>query len=179
MEDIIRIDSSIRLTSFVPEDKPCLLWYLNDREIYNNTLRIPHPYTAVDADEWLSFTRACRNQYGIETQWAIRHDHDGLIGGIGRFVHSGLHGHVDEIGYWLAAPYRGRGLMTTVVAAVCAWLFDATPLVRIEAKVFPHNPASVRVLEKAGFEREGYARKLHLKDGVLLDSILLARIKVG
>ena len=50
-------------------------------------------------------------------------------------------------------------------------------LVRIEAKVHSYNPASERVLKKAGFEREGFARKHTIKNGELIDVILMARIR--
>lgn len=177
METFLSINSEIALTPFQPEDKTALVRYLNDPELYRNTLKVPNPYTEADAVEWLEFVRDTREKFGVETQWAIRNRTGDLIGGIGRFVHNGLEGHADEIGYWLAAPYRGQGIMSDVVDRLCDWLLEHTPLVRIEAKVFPHNPASARVLEKAGFEREGYARKLQQKNGVFLDAILLARIK--
>ncbi len=104
--------------------------------------------------------------------------HVGLIGGIGAFMKTGLDGHLDEIGYWLAEPFRGQGIMTEVVRRYTQWLFDSRPaLVRIEAGVFAHNPASAKVLEKAGFAREGYARQLHVKNGVYIDAVLMAKFR--
>lgn len=161
-----------------PEDREGLIRYLNDPEIYRNTLRVPYPYTAQDADEWLVHTHERTAQLGRTANWAIRHREAGYIGGVSCFFKTGVEGHCDEIGYALAAPWRGQGLMTEVVTAFSAWLFDTRPaLARLEANVFPHNPASVRVLEKAGYEREGYLRCLHLKEGELLDAIVMAKIR--
>lgn len=176
LEKII-VNDQLSLGWFQNFDKEAILRYLNDLELYRNTLRIPHPYTEKDADEWLVFVREAREKWGQEVNWAIRHREAGLVGGIGRFMSTGEAGHADEIGYWLAAPFRGRGWMTEVVQGYVDWLFAHTPLVRVTANVFPHNPASARVLEKAGFAREGFARKLHVKNGQYMDAIQLARIK--
>ncbi len=173
----ITVNAEIALTPFQPEDKPTLVQYLNDPVLYQNTLTVPSPYTAHDADDWLSRVEARRLDFGMETDWVIRRHAFELMGGIGRFVKSGVEGHSDEIGYWLAAPFRGQGIMSAVVVAYCNWLFENTPLVRIEANAFPFNPASIRVLEKSGFDKEGYARKKHCKNGQFIDSVLMAKIK--
>lgn len=177
MEEKIIINDLIALTEFRPDDKSNLVLYLNDPLIYRNTLTIPSPYLEADADKWLEMTRANREKYGRLTNWAIRHREAGLIGGIGRMVLSGIEGHRDEIGYWLAAPFRGKGIMTEVVGKLSIYLFSSSPLVRIEAHVYEYNPASARLLEKTGFQREGLCRKFALKDGQFFDAVLLAKIK--
>ena len=70
---------------------------------------------------------------------------------------------------------RLDGAPTDAARVMCEWLFETRPaLVRIEAKVHYYNPASVRVLEKVGFEQEGFARKHTIKNGALIDVILMA-----
>ncbi len=178
MEEKIRINDHLALIPFEPGDKPNLIRYLNDPVIYQNTATIPFPYTASDADAWLTLVQEIREKYGFTCNWAIRHAEQGMIGSIGFFMKSGAAGHFDEIGYWLAEPFRGQGIMTYAVDALCVWLFEKRPaLVRIEAKVYSYNPASARVLEKAGFEREGYLRKAVLKNGALIDAIMMARLR--
>ena len=178
MKEKIRIDEYLSLTPFEPGDKPNLLRYLNDPVIYQNTQRIPFPYTETDADDWFNFVREIHDKYGFTCNWAIRHAEQGMMGSIGFFMKSGAEGHFDEIGYWLAEPFRGQGIMTDAVNALCIWLLENRPnLVRIEAKVHSYNPTSARVLEKAGFEREGILRKAALKHGALIDIILMARIR--
>lgn len=178
MTENIRVNETLSLTPFEAGDKPSLLRYLNDPVVYRNTLRVPYPYTDIAADEWLVHVRERREQIGREANWAIRHSEHGLIGGIGCFWKTGLEGHSDEIGYWLAKPWRGQGIMGSVVAVFSRWLFDTRPaLVRLEAYVFAHNSASERVLEKAGYTKEGYLRKLHVKDGAYLDASVWAMIR--
>ena len=67
--------------------------------------------------------------------------------------------------------------MTEVVTAVSDFCFDNIPLRRISAEVFANNPASARVLEKAGFSFEGRLKNNVIKDGEILDSLLYARTK--
>src|SRR5690606_12348842 len=86
-------------------------------------------------------------------------------------------GHKAEIGYWLAKPWWGRGIMTAVVGKACEYAFSRWQLVRITAHVFESNIASARVLEKNGFEFERLLRKHHLKDGRFLDSRLFALVR--
>jgi RimJ/RimL family protein N-acetyltransferase len=178
MAEFIYLHERISLTPITQDDIPTLVRYLNDPVLYRNTLRIPAPYTEKDAIEWLNLVQALQEEHGTRPNWAIRNQEHGLIGSIGCFLHTGLEGHRDEIGYWLAEPFRGKGIMTTVVQGYCRWLFEHRPaLVRLEAKVFSFNPASARLLEKAGFEREGFARKLSIKNGELIDVILMARFR--
>lgn len=176
MHPNININDQIVLTPFQPEDKSKLMLYLNDPVIFQNTSNIPENYSGQDAEDWLAKVAQKRQETGIESSWAIRHQTDGLIGSIGRVLKSGVGGHCDEIGYWLGAPFRGRGIMSTVVQVFSEHLFSTTTLVRLEAVAFSQNPASIRVLEKAGFEKEGYARKKFLKNGLYLDAVLLARV---
>ncbi|MBC7775920.1 MAG: GNAT family N-acetyltransferase [Phycisphaerae bacterium] len=178
MEEKIHIREHIALTLLEPGDKPNLVRYLNDPVLYRNTLRIPSPYTEADAEKWVNDMREAYEKQGFMSNWSIRHAEHGVIGGIGSFLLMGVEGHLDEIGYWMAEPFRGQGIMTNVVQVLCEWLFENRPaLVRIEAKVHSYNPTSVRVLEKAGFEREGYMRKAALKNGELFDLILMARLR--
>lgn len=180
MEEKIQISVPLCLTPSEPGDKHNLVQYLNDPVVYKNTLRIPFPYTEADAVQWLKQARESREEHGRTHKWSLRHTEFGLIGGIGAFLQTGVEGHLDEIGYWLGAPFRGQGIMTEVVRVYTDWLFETRPaLARIEAKVHVDNPASARVLEKAGFEREGIARKHSIKNGELLDVILYAKIRPG
>jgi ribosomal-protein-alanine N-acetyltransferase len=77
----------------------------------------------------------------------------------------------------LGEEFWGRGIMTEVVTAVTDFCFDNFPLRRISAEVFANNPASARVLEKAGFTFEGRLKDNVVKDGQVLHSLLYARTK--
>jgi RimJ/RimL family protein N-acetyltransferase len=79
-----------------------------------------------------------------------------------------------EIGYWLGRPFWGRGIATEAVRAATLYAFDQLGMHRVFAVPFGRNPASTRVLEKAGYVREGILRRSAVKDGKLIDQILYA-----
>lgn len=79
-----------------------------------------------------------------------------------------------SLGYWMGERFAGRGLMTAAVKAVIPFVFDTLRLHRLEAACLPHNAASIRLLEKAGFTREGYARRYLNIDGRWQDHLLFA-----
>ncbi|MCZ8186727.1 MAG: GNAT family protein [Beijerinckiaceae bacterium] len=81
------------------------------------------------------------------------------------------------LGYWMGAPHAGKGHMTEAVKALTRHAFLRLGLERIEAACLPDNAASVRVLEKAGFRREGYARGYLSIAGARRDHVLFARLK--
>ena len=70
------------------------------------------------------------------------------------------------LGYWIGAPHVQQGYMTAAVRALMPVTFDVLRLHRLEAACIPTNLASIRLLEKTGFRREGYARVLsvHQRD---------------
>ena len=112
------------------------------------------------------------------THFALRAPSGYLIGAIG-FV-GALSPDADsaEFGYWLAQSYRGRGLMPRVICTFSDYAFQQLRLHRLFATPFASNLASQRVLEKAGFKREGLLKHHHLKQGVYLDAILYGRTKL-
>ncbi len=170
----IPVTDQISLTEFRPSDKSICVERINDRDIYDRTLRIPHPYTEAHFDQWLGIVAEATERHSEPVHFAIR-EGESLIGSIG---FDGLtKGHKAEIGDWLAKPWWGRGIMTAVVGAACEYAISRWQLVRITAHVFESNLASARVLEKNGFEFEGLLRKHHLKDGRFLDSRLFALVR--
>jgi ribosomal-protein-alanine N-acetyltransferase len=99
---------------------------------------------------------------------------DGLLGGL---TLSNIRRGVTQaaaIGYWLGAPCAGRGFMTEAVLAVLPHAFDVLRLHRIEAAAQPDNIASVRLLERCGFAREGLARRYLKINGAWQDHLLFA-----
>lgn len=81
------------------------------------------------------------------------------------------------LGYWMGAPHAGKGLMSRAVPALCGHAFALLGLERIEAACLPENEASIRVLEKAGFRREGFARGYLSIAGARRDHLLFALLK--
>ena len=173
----ISITERIHLSEILPSDQAACIEHFKEKEIYDLTLRIPYPYTEADFQAWLEIVEKATMQQGQPVHWAIRDEKEFLIGGCG---FAGLQigkSHRAEIGYWLARPYWGQGIMTAIVRRLCEFAFAELGLVKIEAHVFAGNAASAKVLEKCGFQQEGYLRKHHLKDGKYLDARLFALVK--
>jgi len=173
----ILVSEQVRLTEFRPSDKPALVEYLREKEIYDRTLRIPYPYTEKDAEEWFGIVAKTTQQQGRHVHFAIRNIEDFLIGGCGFDGFQVGKSHRAEIGYWLGKPFWGQGIMPVVVQRLCQVAFEEFGLVKITAHVFATNPASARVMKKCGFELEGYLKKHYLKDGRYLDVRLFGLLR--
>jgi ribosomal-protein-alanine N-acetyltransferase len=81
------------------------------------------------------------------------------------------------LGYWMGAPYAGKGFMSAGVRAVLGFAFDSLGLNRVEAACLPTNNPSIALLEKVGFTREGYARKYLCIDGRWQDHLLYGIVR--
>ena len=82
-----------------------------------------------------------------------------------------------NLGYWMGAAYSRQGYMTAAVRLVLPFAFETLRLHRVEAACIPANTASIRLLEKTGFRREGFAREYLCIDGAWQDHLLYARLK--
>ena len=80
------------------------------------------------------------------------------------------------IGYWVGAPYARHGYMTAAVRALIPFLFWHTAAASAGGRLHPGNNASIGLLEKTGFKREGYARGYLCINGVWQDHLLYARL---
>jgi len=78
------------------------------------------------------------------------------------------------IGYWMGQEHAGKGYMSRALRAALAHCFGPLRLHRVEAACVPENLASLRVLERCGFQREGYARAYLRIDGAWRDHLLFA-----
>ena len=83
------------------------------------------------------------------------------------------------VGYWIGRPFAGRGLATAAVRVLIGFAFKELNLHRVEAACVPHNTASRRVLEKAGFEHEGRARAYLKINGAWADHLLFGCVNDG
>ena len=154
------------------DDVPSLAKHANNRRV-SITLRdrFPYPYRLNDAQDFIE--RAIIGQ--PEKNFCIEVDHS-AVGGIGFRPGEDVHRHTAEFGYWLAEEFWSKGIMTEAVTAFVDYCFQNFSLSRIFASAYANNPASVRVLEKAGFIFEGRLRNNVIKDGKILDSLLYAKI---
>ncbi len=170
----LRIDiAEWHIRNYAVRDVAALVKYANNRKVSINLRdRFPYPYKRAHAAAWIQHVKAQKPQ----TNFAIASDGE-LIGGIGLELQGDVHRLSAEIGYWLGEPYWGKGIATRAVRALTEYGFANYPLVRIFAGVFEWNPASARVLEKAGYVFEGRLRKSAIKDGKIIDQVLYAIVR--
>lgn len=158
---------------FMPEDAASLAKYANNRNIWVCVRdQFPHPYSQENALEFIKMVNSNRpaNVFAI----AIGGE---AVGGIGVHPQEDVYRYSAELGYWLGEPFWGKGLMTDIVKGVVAEAFRRFNIWRIYAGVFSSNPASMRVLEKAGFQKEGVRRAATFKDGKVLDEVMYGLLK--
>jgi len=131
--------------------------------------RFPFPY---EMDHARTFLGWIANQPS-PTVWAIEVNGE-AVGGIGIELHTDVERVSAEIGYWLGESMWGRGIATEALTAVTAEAFKRFEITRLYAVPFADHAASVRVLEKAGYVREGHLRRSAIKDGKVRDQLLFA-----
>jgi [ribosomal protein S5]-alanine N-acetyltransferase len=150
-------------------DEVSLVRHANNYEVWRRLRdRFPHPYTQADADQWIAFaTQETQTQFAIEV-------YGEAAGGIGLELGSDINRRSAEIGYWLGEAFWGKGITTAAVRALTSYGFKAFNLTRIFAVPFANSSASIRVLEKCGYIREGIMRRSAIKEGVVLDQVLYA-----
>lgn len=155
-----------------PEDAPVLASLVNNRAIWRNVRDLlPHPYTLADAEAFLA-----KQTDDPPVNFAILHEGD-VAGGIGLTLGTDVYRRSAEIGYWVAQSHWGKGLATTAVRAVTAYAFTTFDLLRIQAGVYAWNPASRRVLEKAGYRLECVRQHGIFKDGQVTDEFVLVTFR--
>lgn len=162
--------SAGRIRSWRPGDEESLVREADNRNIWLTVRdRFPHPYTRAHADAWIARATSDRP----ETHFAI--DLGGeAVGGIGLELQEDVARYSAELGYWLGETYWGRGIMTAAVSRFTEYAFHTFDLCRVYALVFETNPASRRVLERAGYTLEGRLRRAVYKNGRFLDQYLYA-----
>jgi len=107
----------------------------------------------------------------------FKRDDNALVGGVTiANVRRGV-AQAAAIGYWIGAPFARQGYMSDAVQALAPHAFDHLRLHRLEAACIPTNAASVALLEKSGFRREGYAREYLCINGAWADHFLYARLR--
>jgi len=154
------------------EDAVSLPFHANNRKVWIN-LRdgFPHPYTVEDARRFIAAAMA----QSPETRFAIAVGGE-AVGGIGFLLHADVERVSAEIGYWLGETFWGRGIATEAVRAVTAHAIRAHALTRVYAVPYEWNPASFRVLEKAGYVLEGTMQRSAIKDGHVIHQRLYAYV---
>ncbi len=162
-----------QLREWRTSDAEAIVLHANNRKIWRNLRdRFPHPYELEDARQWIEIASSELPQ----VNFAITVN-DEAVGGIGLILGGDVYFRTAEIGYWLGEKHWGNGIISEAVQAISEYGFDRFKLLRIWAEVFEWNPASMRVLEKCGFVREGILHKAAVKDGVVIDAVRYALVR--
>ena len=152
--DLITTDR-LRLRPLQPADAGRIAELADDAGLARMTAALPHPYTLADARAFLEMQR---DPLSPERNFAIDLHGEGLVGVIG--FRPGAAAPWPELGYWLGRPYWGAGLATEAASGALLWVARGWGKRAVTAGHFADNPASGRVLEKAGFlytgDREPY-----------------------
>jgi RimJ/RimL family protein N-acetyltransferase len=156
------------------EDAPAVLAACQDPEIVR-WVTIPQPYLRADADAFIDGGMAMWRD-GTGAAFAIVDaEADRLLGAITRF---GPDGHQATFGCWLVPEARGRGVGARSLRLLADWTFATTSALRLDAFIMVGNTASERMVENAGFRREGVLRAWDVHhDGVPVDCVVYSRLR--
>jgi len=169
----------VTLRPWHADDAESIVRRINDPEVALFLDQVPQPYRTGDAHEYLAMS-AEGWRTGAQSNFAILVEGvDGPAGSIG-IRWDQLEEGSAEVGYWVAAEARGRGVATAAVGLVARWAFEAAPqLHRLELRAAVENAASNRVAEKAGFTREGVLRsqRLNARQGRRVDFVMWSLLR--
>ncbi|HDL01204.1 MAG TPA: N-acetyltransferase [candidate division Zixibacteria bacterium] len=157
------------------DDADSITKYCAEKEISKYTI-IPHPYTLQNAIDFINMCIDDRKSmaslhYGIEHKETKE-----IIGMIDVNSINKTHRR-GELGYWLAKPFWGKGIMLEAINLLTDYCFQKMQLERIYAHVQPDNIGSWKLLEKARFEREGLLKKFLCIKGTMRDRFIYARLR--
>ena len=171
-ETILRFDEVI-LRPWQSSDGPALVEACQDPEIAR-WVDIPQPYLPADADALIESSLTMW-RLGTGAAFAIVAAATGrLLGAVTRF---GPNGHQATLGLWLVREARGRGVGTRALRLVTDWTFSTTSVVRVDCFIEVGNEPSMRMVERAGFQREGVLRAWDMRrNGVAVDCVVFSRL---
>lgn len=149
------ITERLLLRPFLLSDATAVQRLAGNREVADTTLSIPHPYLDGMAEAWIASHQGAWTRHECAT-FAITEAEAGLVGAISLRIE--LPQRRAELGYWIGRPYWDRGFATEAARAMLDFGLHRLSLHRIYAFHFVRNPASGRVMEKAGMQHEGTLR---------------------
>ena len=150
-------DGIVSLRPWTLDDVPAITAACDDVEIARWIHQLPSPYRESDAREYVLSTEVAWHDRLGAFFAVVDCSSGGVVGSIAVHVLDRELGSL-EVGYWTAAPARGRGLTTRALRVLSAWALREAGAERVQLRADVRNTASLRVAEKAGFTREGILR---------------------
>lgn len=158
------------LRPFTIQDLDSLVKFANNFNIAKNLMDIfPHPYSIDDGKFFIDMAtkNSLPNILAIEVNGEA-------AGAIGLHPQNDVYRKNAELGYWLAEPYWGKGIITRAIIQMVDYGFKNWDITRIYARPFGYNIASQKALEKAGFVLEAKLEKTIFKNGEFHDELIYA-----
>lgn len=140
--------SNLTLRPFCMSDVERVQNLVNDERIADVTAHIPHPYSVDDAIDWISKHETLWNKRELAV-FAIERNSDNIL--VGAISLMELNKPTAELGYWIGVGYWGKGYATEAAQLIVRFGLEELQLKRIFAHHLSRNPASGKVLTKAGF----------------------------
>ncbi len=166
-------DKNILLRSLKDDDAEELAQLANNKKLWDNVRDIlPHPYTIDDAVFFINLNKNKSPQFNF----AIEYDGN-FCGMIGLVPQQDVYRRTAEIGYWLGEPFWGKGIATIAVNLITDYGFNELDFIRIHTGIFEYNIASMKVLEKNGFKKDGVFENNIYKNGKLWNEHRYSKVK--
>lgn len=159
------MEEHIKIRSLKSSDKSDLVKLANNKKVWDNLRdHIPFPYSDKDAEFFINLTQKedPKQNFGIEYKGKI-------CGVIGLTIQKDIYRKSAEIGYWLGEPFWRKGIASKAVELIVEYGFKDLNLIRIYTGVFEFNIASMKVLEKNGFKKEGIFKNAIIKNEKIYD----------
>ena len=155
------------------EDAPSLQKHADNVNVSACLLdRFPSPYTLHDAEAFI----AMKMYEEPVTNFAIEINGE-VAGVIGLDFRADVYRKTPLLGYWLSEQYWGRGIIPEAVKLITDYGFNNLDIICIQAAILSKNPKSMRVLEKAGYIKQGVLRGSVIKNNEILDEHVYAAYK--
>ena len=159
------MEENIKIRPLKLSDKTQLSKLANNKKIWDNLRHyIPFPYSESDADFFINLTKKENPKQTFAIEYKGK-----LSGVIGLVIQKDVYQKSAEIGYWVGEPFWGNGIATNAVKLITEYGFNKLGLNRIYTGVFAYNIASMAVLEKNGYEKEGIFKNAIIKNNKVCD----------
>ena len=156
-------------------DVPALVEIFSDRRVMRYWSSAPWADQA-EGVEMVESIRRCFAE-GSLYQWGVALRSDDTVIGTCTLAHVDARNRRAEIGFALRRDHWGRGYMSEATHTLLQFAFEKLGLNRVEADVDPRNEASIRLLERLGFQREGYLRERWLVDEEINDTVFYGLLR--
>lgn len=180
-DTIVQLAGNLSIRRYRASDVPAMARHANNVKVWQNLRnRFPNPYTEARAVEWMELiasesklvksgpwtAESGASGPALPTSYTIALN-DEFIGSIGLEFGDDIYFRTAEVGYWLGEEFWGQGIMVRVVEGFVPWVWSTFGvLVRLNVETNENNKGSQRVLERTGFQREGYRPNMATKNGV-------------